>query len=123
MSKLMMICKKATTKGWDDTIWVELLFGMHRASLWDKGKILQMDHEGLCSIADTHNSELHTWKWLGCSALLIPASYVVCLSRQEHTAQADQELLNLPFPDKHPESALLAVVKPAFRQNRVWSSC
>lgn len=54
MSKLMMICKKATTKGWDDTIWVELLFNMHRAPVWDKGKILQMDHGKVCTALRMH---------------------------------------------------------------------
>lgn len=49
MSKLMMICKKATTQGWDDTVWVELLFNMHTASVWDK-----MGHKKVCAAWRIH---------------------------------------------------------------------
>lgn len=54
MCKLLMTHKTRGHQGWEDRIWVELLFNMNGASACGEGKTLQMDHGKGCAALPTH---------------------------------------------------------------------
>lgn len=53
MCKLLMTHKTSGHQGWEDRIWVELLFNMNGASACGEGKTANGPWEGVCSTADT----------------------------------------------------------------------